>query len=325
MKNKLSASINWGLSLLLALACTAALAQSFPTKPMRILVPSVAGSSPDIRARQIASKLSETFGQPVIVENRPGANGLIAAREAVKGGPDGHTLFLALINNAIFDVLKPDPCCRLNQELIPVSRFTMTPLVMVVYPGVPAQTLKEYIELARSKPGALTYAAGGTGSISQLVGESIKAQAGIKVLEVPYKGVNAELPDLQGGQVQTAFVVPQVVLASLRAGKLRALAVTSRERLSILPDVPTMAEAGLPGIEALAWNGIFVPAGTPAAVLETLHHALVRAYKAPEIDAQLRATGSYAAADTPEEFGAFVRAENEKWAKVIREAGIKAE
>jgi tripartite-type tricarboxylate transporter receptor subunit TctC len=313
------------LGIAFLVACAGASAQGFPNHPMRILVPSVAGSSPDIRARQIAAKLSETFGQPVIVENRPGANGLIAAREAVKGGPDGHTLFLALINNAIFDVLKPDPCCRLNRELVPVSRFTMTPLVMVVYPGVPAKTLAEYVALARAKPGELTYAAGGIGSISQLVGESIKAQAGIKVLEVPYKGVNAELPDLHGGQVMTAFVVPQVVLASLKAGKLRALAVTSRERLSILPDVPTLGEAGLPGIEALAWNGIFVPAGTPRPVIEQLHRALVRAYRSPEIEAQLRATGSYAAADTPEEFAAFVRTENEKWSRVIRDAGIKPE
>jgi tripartite-type tricarboxylate transporter receptor subunit TctC len=311
--------------LILLVSSSAALAQAFPSRPMRILVPSVAGSSPDIRARQIAAKLSETFGQPVIVENKPGANGLIAAREAVKGGADGHTLFLALINNAIFDVLKPDPCCRLNSELVPVSRFTMTPLVMVVYPRLAARTLAEYIDLAKREPGELTYAAGGTGSISQLVGESLKSQAKIRVLEVPYKGVNAELPDLHSGQVMTAFVVPQVVLASLKAGRLRALAVTSRERLAILPDVPTMAEAGLPGIEVLAWNGIFVPAGTPAPVIETLHRALVRAYRAPEIEAQLRATGSYAAADTPEEFAAFVRAENDKWSRVIREAGIRAD
>jgi tripartite-type tricarboxylate transporter receptor subunit TctC len=199
----------------------------------------------------------------------------------------------------------------------------MTPLVMVVNPGVPAKTLAEYLDRARAKPGELTYAAGGTGSISQLVGNWMRSQAQVKLLEVPYKGVNAELPDLHSGQVMTAFVVPQVILASLRAGRLRALAVSSHERLAILPDVPTMAEAGLPGIEALAWNGIFVPAGTPPAVVQALHEALVRAYKAPEIEAQLRATGSYAAADTPEEFAAFVRSENAKWSKVIRDAGIR--
>ena len=163
-----------------ALACLLAwngvsLGQTFPTKPMRILVSAPAGSSPDIRARQIGAKLAESLGQPVIVENRPGANGLIAARETVKSAPDGHTMFLALINNAIGDVLKPDPCCRLNQELVPVSRFTMTPLVMVVNPSVSASTVKEFIELARAKPDALTYASAGPGSISQLVGEWIKS------------------------------------------------------------------------------------------------------------------------------------------------------
>ena len=156
--------------LLAALAGIAA-AQSFPTKPIRILVPSTPGSSPDIRARQIGAKMAESLGQPVIVENRPGANGMIAAREAARAAPDGYTLFLALINNAIGDALKPDPCCRLNQELVPISRFTMTPLVMVVNPSVPAQSAKEFVALAKAKPGALTYASGGPGSISQLVGE----------------------------------------------------------------------------------------------------------------------------------------------------------
>ena len=315
--------IKWGLSLFLLLFCALALAQSFPSRPMKILVPSVAGSSPDIRARQIAAKLAEAFGQPVIVENRPGANGLIAAREAVKATPDGHTLFLALINNAVSDVLNPDPCCRLTKELVPVSRFTMTPLVMVVHPSLPS-TLAQYLELAKAKPDSLTYASHGPGSISQLFGEWLKAERGIRLLEVPYKGVNSELPDLHGAQVSTAFVVPQVVLASIRSGKLRALAVAGPERLSILPDIPTTAQAGVPGLEAIAWNGIFVPAGTPPPVIERLHRELVRAYRAPEVEAQLRATGSYAAADTPEQFAAFVRSENDKWARVIRDAGIKA-
>ena len=311
-----------------ALACLLAwngvsLGQTFPTKPMRILVSAPAGSSPDIRARQIGAKLAASLGQPVIVENRPGANGLIAAREAVKAAPDGHTMFLALINNSIGDALRPDPCCRLNQELLPVSRFTMTPLVMVVHPSLPASTLRDFIKISKEKPDSITYASGGPGSISQLVGEWIKSDAKIKVLEVPYKAVNAEIPDLLGGQVMAAYIVPQVVVAAIRSGRLRALAVTAPARLAMFPDVPTTAEAGLPGIEAIVWNGIFVPAGTPPPVIQVLHRELVKAYNAPDVKSQVVNTGSEVAADTPEEFAAFVRSESAKWAKVIRDAGIK--
>ena len=313
-----------------ALACLLAwngvsLGQTFPTKPMRILVSAPAGSSPDIRARQIGAKLAASLGQPVIVENRPGANGLIAAREAVKAAPDGHTMFLALINNSIGDALRPDPCCRLNQELLPVSRFTMTPLVMVVHPSLGVSSVKEFLEKAKSAPDRITYASGGPGSISQLVGEWIKSDAKIKVLEVPYKAVNAEIPDLLGGQVMAAYIVPQVVVAAIRSGRLRALAVTAPARLAMFPDVPTTAEAGLPGIEAIVWNGIFVPAGTPPPVIQVLHRELVKAYNAPDVKSQVVNTGSEVAADTPEEFAAFVRSESAKWAKVIRDANIKAE
>lgn len=300
-------------------------AQSFPSKPMRILVPSPAGSSPDIRARQIGGKLSQALGQPVVVENRPGGAGLIAAREAAGAAPDGHTLLLALINNAIADVLKPDPCCRLNQELLPVSRFTMTPLVMVVHPSLKTSTVIDYVQLAKQKPGGLTYASAGPGSISQLVGEWMKSEAGIDLLEVPYKGVNAELPDLTAGQVQTAFVVPQVIIAPVKSQKLRALAVMGPARLDVLPEVPTTKEAGIPGLEAIVWNGVFVPAGTPPQVIQVLHRELVRAYNAPDIKDQVTKTGSYIAGDTPEEFAAFIRAENAKWGKVIKEAKIKAD
>src|SRR5688572_1196022 len=249
------------LALFIILQCALALsaaAQSFPSKAMRILVPAPAGSSPDIRARQIAGKLSESLGRPVVVENRPGGAGLIAAREAAGAAPDGHTLLLALINNAIGDVLKPDPCCRLNQELLPVSRFTMTPLVMVTHPSLKVKTVIDYVQLAKQKPGGLTYASAGPGSISQLVGEWMKSETGTDILEVPYKGVNAELPDLIGGQVHTAFVVPQVIVSPVKGEKLRALAVMGPARLNVLPEVPTMREAGMPGVEAIVWNGIFV-------------------------------------------------------------------
>jgi len=300
-------------------------AQTFPSRPVRILVPAPPGSSPDIRARQIAPKLQEALGQPFVVENRPGGGGagLIAAREAARAAPDGHTLLLALINSAIYDALSPDPCCRLNQELVPISRFTMTPLVVVINPSVAASSLKELINLGKAKPGSITYGSAGPGSSSQLVASWIESETGIKMLEVPYKGVNAELPDLVAGQLMAAFVVPQVVVAPIRAGKLRALAVLGDKRLKGLPDVPTSAEAGLPGVEALVWNGIFAPAGTPRPIIDVLHRELVKAYNAPEIKAQVEATGSYVAADSPDEFAAFIRAEVAKWGKVGRAAGIK--
>jgi len=313
------------LACVLAALAGVAAAQSFPSKPIRILVSSPPGSSPDIRARQIGAHLAESLGQPVIVENRPGANGLIAARETVRSGPDGHTLFLALINNAIGDALKPDPCCRLNHELVPVSRFTMTPLIMVVNASVGAKTVKEFVALAKSKPDALTYASGGPGSISQLVGEWVKSEAGIKVLEVPYKAVNAEIPDLLAGTVMTAYVVPQVIVTHVKSGKLRALAVAGPSRLALLPDVPTTAEAGLPGVEAIVWNGIFAPAGTPQPVLQILHREIVKAYNAPDVKKQVLDTGSEVVGDTPEQFAAFVRSESAKWSKVIRDANIKPE
>lgn len=307
----------------MAAAGTSAWGQSFPSRPIRIIMPTVAGSAPDVRTRQMSAKLAEALGQPVIVENRPGGNGIIAAREAARAAPDGHTLLLALINNSISDVLKPDPCCRLNRELVPVSRFAMTPLVIVVNPSLQVSGFRDLLDQAKAKPQAFTYASGGPGSITQLLAEWIKSASGAPVLEVPYKSVGAEMPDILSGQVSMALLNPLVVLASLKAGKLRALAVSSARRLAILPDVPTLAEAGLPGIEAIVWNGFFVPAGTPQPVIQTLHRELVRAFNAPDVREQVTNSGGEIAADSPEEFAAFVRAENEKWSKVIRDAGIK--
>ena len=311
--------------LVLLLVCAGAQAQSYPSRPIHLLVPSPAGSSPDIRARQIGTKLTEALGQPVVVENRVGGNGIVAAREAARAAPDGYTVILAVINNALLDALKPDPCCRLNEELVPVSRFTMTPLLVVANPGLEASSVAQLLERARSRPGSVSFGSAGPGSVSQFVGAWLGHDAGVQMLEVPYKAVNAELPDLMAGRIMVAFPVPQVVAASIRSGKLRALAVLGPSRISLLPDVPTAAEAGLPGMEAIVWNGVFVPKGTPRPVIEVLHRELVRAYNAPEIRKQVTDTGSEVAADTPEEFAAFVRAEQAKWSKVIRDAGIKPE
>src|SRR5262245_1596101 len=251
-------------ALLVFSAC--ANAQGYPTKPVRWIVPTGPGSAVDVNARRVTPKLAEALGQPVIVENRPGANSMIGAREAARSAPDGYTLYQAVVNNAINDALAPDPCCVLNDKLVAVTRLYTTPLVMVVHPSVPANTLKEYIAYAKANPNKLTYASGGTGAITQMVGELLKLTAGIQVREIPYKAIGAELPDLTGGHVSTAFLSPVVIRDMVRSGTLRALAVADRERMAIMPEVPTMAEAGYP-IVGLGWNGIFVPACAPRPVI----------------------------------------------------------
>jgi tripartite-type tricarboxylate transporter receptor subunit TctC len=301
-----------------------ALAQAWPSKPLRWIVPTGPGSAVDVNARRVAPKLAEALGEPVIVENRPGANSMIGAREAARSAPDGYTLFQAVVNNAINDALAPDPCCALNDKLVAVTRLYTTPLVMVAHPGVQAATLQEYIALAKAKPNSLTYASGGAGAITQMVGELLKLTAGIQVREIPYKAIGAELPDLTGGHVDTAFLSPVVIRDHVRAGKLRGIAVASKERLSILPEMPTMAEAGLP-IEGLGWNGIFVPAGTPAPIIGRLQRDIAGALRSKEIQDDALRLGTQAGGEKPEEFASFVRSEVQKWGKVIKDAGIKVE
>jgi tripartite-type tricarboxylate transporter receptor subunit TctC len=301
------------------------LAQPYPAKPVRWIVPTGPGSAVDVNARRITPRLSEALGQPVIVENKPGANSMIGAREAARAAPDGYTIYQAVVNNAINDALAPDPCCLLNDKLIPVTRLYTTPLVMVVNPSVAAGTLKEYVALAKAKPQAITYASGGNGSITQMIGELLKMTAAIQVREIPYKAIGAELPDLTGGHVHTAFLSPVVIRDLVRTGKLRGLAVAARERLAILPDVPTTAEAGFPGVEASGWNGIFVPAGTPPAIISKLQQEIARVLLTKEVQDDAATLGTQAGGEKPEEFAAYVRAEIQKWSKVIKDAGIKVE
>ncbi len=307
---------------LLALACHAP-AQRFPNKPLRVIVPAIAGSAPDVRVRQIAPKLSELLGQNVIVDNRPGANGAIAAQQAARAQADGHALMSALINNAINDLLQPNSTSRLNHELAPVAQFSLSPLVMVVHPGVGANTLQEYLQIAKARPGALTYASAGPGSITQLLGEWIKQKSGTNILDVPYKSVGAEMPDLLGGQITTGYLVATAIMAHVKSGKLRGLAVSGRTRLPVLRDVPTTAEAGLPGVEASAWSGYFVPAGTPQPNIRILNRELLRAFNAPDIRDLATATGTEVVGGQPEEFAVFIRSEIAKWGKIIKDAGIK--
>jgi tripartite-type tricarboxylate transporter receptor subunit TctC len=304
---------------------SAAAAQTYPSKPVRLIVPTGPGSAVDVNARRIAPRLGEALGQPVIVENRPGANSMIGAREAARSAPDGYTLYQAVVNNAINDALAPDPCCILNDKLVPVTRLYTTPLVMVVHPSVAAGTLKEYVAFAKANPQTLTYASGGNGSITQMIGELLKVSAGIQVREIPYKAIGAELPDLTGGHVHTAYLSPVVIRDMVRSGRLRGVAVAARERLAILPDVPTTAEAGFPGVEASGWNGIFVPAGTSPAIISKLQLEIARVLRTKEVQDEAATLGTQAGGESPEEFAAYVRAEIQKWGKVIKDAGIKIE
>ncbi len=310
--------------LLMATAATAQ-AQSWPTKTIRLVEPAGPGSAVDVFARKLAPDLAERLGQSVLIDNRPGGNSAIGAREVARATPDGHTMLHGNVNNSLNDLLTGDACCRLNEALVAVTRLTSTPLVMVINPSLPAANLKEYVALARAQPQLLTFASGGTGSITQLLGEKLKGAAGISSREIPYKAIGAELPDLLAGHVNTAYLAPVVVVQHIRSGKLRALGVAGPKRMANLPDVPTLAEAGLPGVEASGWNGLFVPAGTPREVINRLHAETARALASPAFRADAVSLGYELGGEAPEEFAAFVRSEIVKWGKVIKDSNIKLE
>jgi len=307
------------LLLVLLFVCGSAFAQPYPSKPVRWIVPTGPGSAVDVNARRITPKLSEALGQPVIVENRPGANSMIAAREAARSPADGYTLFQAVVNNAINDALAPDACCVLNDKLVPVTRLYTTPLVMVVHPSLPG-TMKEYVELAKSKPNTLTYASGGTGAITQMVGELLKLTATIQVREIPYKAIGAELPDLTGGHVSTAFLSPVVIRDMVRSGKLRGVAVAAKERLAILPDVPTMAEAGYPDLTVEVAYFFLAPAGTPKPIVEKLSGAITAALHDQKVWAALAAQGVEKKEGGPEQTRAYLAAELRKWDAIVKQS-----
>ena len=323
MKNILR-TLSLALLSWLAFQSGTAVAQAFPAKPIRIIVATVAGAGPDIAARQAAMRLADILRPPVVVENRPGANGMLAANEVAKAAPDGYTLLNANIGNALNDVLRPaSGAARMEQELLPITDITASPLILVVHSSVPAQSLKDLLELARAKPGSLNYASGGPGSLIQLTGERIKLATKVNLVEVPYKSFGADIADLLAGHVQIGFGVWGNLGQHIRSGKLRALAVASQQRLGAAPDIPTLAEAGVPDIVATGWNGVFAPAGTPTAVLQTLSRGFIAALATPEFREFFVKDGVEIGGKTIEQFSAFIRAEKTGYAKVIRDANIK--
>jgi tripartite-type tricarboxylate transporter receptor subunit TctC len=312
---------------LLCMGFMCAMAQNFPIKPIRIVEPAGPGSAVDTAVRDLVPELTRLLGQQVIIDNKPGANGLIGAKEVVRAPADGYTLFHGNINNALNELSASNnsSCCKLGENLIPVSKLFSSPLVLVVNPSVPAKTLKEFLAYAGAHPDQLTYASAGGGSITQLLGELVKNTAGVGLKEIPYKAIGAELPDLLGGHVSAAYLAPVVVAQLIKSGKLNALGVAAGKRVSIISQVPTLAEAGLPNVEASGWNGIFVPQGTPAAVIELLHDQFSKALLSPQAKLHGEEMGYEYGSTSPKEFGEFIKSELNKWSKVAKDAHIVME
>ncbi len=297
---------------------------AWPSRTIRIVVPFAPGGANDVIARLLANRLGETLPQRAIVENRAGANGIVGLQAVAQAPADGHTLAIGAagpmaVNPALYPTLPYDPL----RSFAPVSNLAMLPLLLVLHASVPATTARELVELARARPGELTYASPGTGNSGHLAGELFDRVAGVRTVHVPYRGNGPAVADLLAGQVHMMWSSPPPVMDHIREGRLRLLGLGHARRVEQMPEVPAVAESGLPGFEAYSWVGLVAPAGTPAEVVARLN-AEARAFLAlPEARAQLQAQGMIPAPTAPEEFGAFIAAEMEKWGAVVRAAGIK--
>jgi tripartite-type tricarboxylate transporter receptor subunit TctC len=299
-------------------------AQAYPTRPVRLIVTVAAGSSTDIIARLIGQWLSERLGQPIIVENRPGAGGNIGTEIGVRAPPDGYTLLMALSLNAINAAIYDNLPFNFIRDTAPVASIASTPLIMEVNPSVPAKTVPEFIAYAKANPGKINMASGGKGIPGHVAGELFKMMAGVDMIHIPYRGEGLALPDLISGQVQVLFGAMPASLGYIRAGKLRPLAVTTAARQEVLPDVPTVGEF-LPGYEARGWYGVVVPKATPVEIVGKLNQEINAALADPNMKQRLTELGVAVFAGSPADFGKFIAEETEKWGKVMKFAGIKAE
>lgn len=313
----------------LALPGLAPLAQAqtggWPTKPVRMVIAFAPGGPTDIVARVVAAQLSLQLGQQVMVENRPGAGGNIAAELVARAPADGYTLFYntsaitigpALYGKVNYDTLK---------DFAPVSSTATNAMVLMVHPSVPVRSAREFVEYARANPGRLNYASSGSGTITHLASAALASQLGLSMTHVPYKGSAPALVDLAGGSVQMMIDTVNSAMPYIRDGRVRALAVTMPRRLSVLPDLPTLSETVLPGMEMSAWQGVVAPTGTPAPILQRLHAEITRALQNPEVRAKLAAAGTEVLGSTPEEYAAYIRAEMTRWARIVRESGARAD
>ncbi len=315
----------WLTVLCFALAGTA-WAQPYPSRPIRVIVPFVPGGNVDITARTVAPALGDALGQPVVVENRPGAAGMVGAQAMMSSPADGYTLMMGSNSSlAVAPNLYPSWPYDPVKGIAPISNLAITPFVLVVKLGLPAQSLAEFVKLAREKPGQLSMASGGNGSSNHLVGELFQMMTGLKLSHVPYKGTGAALVDLAGGQVDLLFDQASSTVPNVRGGKIRALAVASSSRQSALPDTPTFAEAGLRDFEIDNFTGLVGPAGMPADAVAKVHAAAVKALATPQVRERFASLGVQPVGDTPEQFGAVIREDLARWSRVIKSAGVKVE
>jgi tripartite-type tricarboxylate transporter receptor subunit TctC len=313
----------------LVLACGVALAQTgaeaYPAKPIRFILPFPPGGGTDILGRIIAERLTANLGQPVVLENRGGAGGNVGAEAAAKSAPDGYTIVLVApslaISPSLYTKLNYDPV----KDLAPISLVGTVPNVLISHPSLPAQTLAEFIALAKARPGAMNFGSGGSGTSNHLAGELFNTVAGVKLVHVPYKGVNLAMNDVLGGQIHLVVIGIPAAAPHIKAGRLRALGVIAPQRSPALPDVPTVAEAGLPNFDVTTWYGVLAPSGTPRPVVMRLNAELVRVMHAPDLKERLAATGTEPKTSTPEEFADYIKQEIGKWGKVVREAGLQAD
>ena len=301
-------------------------AQTYPSRPVRLVVPFPAGSTPDIVGRTLGQKLAEAWGQPVVIENKPGAAGNIGTAEVARALRDGYTLLIGsngpiAVNQALYKDL-PFSAAR---DLKPISLLAAAPQVLVVHPSVPAADLKQFVEYARANPDKLSYGSVGAGSASHLTMELLKSQAKISLLHVPYKGFPPAVQDLLSGRIQATFAIVPAVLPQIRSGRLKALAVTSAKRTSLAPDLATVAEQGFAYFDATAWQGLLSPAGIPPDAFERISRETQTAMRLPDVKQILESQGFEVIGSSPQEYEAFLRSERDKWTRIVRETGAKAE
>lgn len=307
-----------------AAACAAAQAQTYPSKPIRIVVPWPPGGGTDVVSRTIAGKMNETLGQPAIVDNRAGANGIIGADQVAKAPADGYTALITIASH----VINPTLYAKLpydSADLAPVSLLAEYPFVITVHPSLPAKTLREFIAIAKARSGQLSYASSGNGSGPHLGMELFMSMAGINMVHVPYKGSGQAMTDLVSGQVQVFLNNFLAATPMIKAGRLRPLAVTTSKRSGAAPELPTVIESGVPGYVVTGWYGMFVPAATPAPVVATLHAATVKALRSKDVSERLSGEAAEIVAGTPPQFAEFLKAEIAKWADVIRKSKLRTE